>query len=88
MNKRIKKKRWKMQYYGIPAEEVFPDRSPASILCGYMYRDDISATNLARLAGIPLEQIDDMVAGKMRITEEHARRFAATFNTCPEMFLF
>lgn len=80
---------WAMGKHGhVAPEVVFPTRTPGSILRGFRYRDELTQVELANLTGNSRHHISEMETNKRRIDVENARKFAAIFNTTPQMFLF
>ena len=71
----------------IPAEEVFPEVTPGTVIRGLRYRDSLTQEALAKLTGIPRRHIFGMENGKRPIGKQNARKLAAAFNTAARMFL-
>lgn len=67
--------------------EVFPDKSPASLLSGARYRENLTQQQLAGLTGIPRRHISEMENNKRPIGKESARKLAAALNTDYRYFL-
>jgi DNA-binding XRE family transcriptional regulator len=61
-------------------EELFPNRTPGTLLRGFRYREDITQAELARLAEIPRRHISEMENGKRPIGKQTAKKLAAVLN--------
>ncbi len=60
----------------IDAKNVFPDRSPGTLLAGARYREDLTQVQLSQLSGIPRRHISEMENGKRPIGKVSAKRLA------------
>jgi DNA-binding XRE family transcriptional regulator len=58
----------------IPASEVFPDRSPGTLLSGARYREGMTQAQLAAATGINRRHISEMENGKRPIGRANARK--------------
>lgn len=70
----------------IPAEEVL-DMSPAAMLRGARYREDMTQEQLAKATGIPRRHISEMENNKRPIGKQNARKLAEVLNVDPRRFL-
>jgi DNA-binding XRE family transcriptional regulator len=61
-------------------EEVFPHRSPGTLLRGARYREDLTQVELAALTGIPRRHISEMENGRRGIGKQTAKRLAQALN--------
>ncbi|MDR1083464.1 MAG: helix-turn-helix transcriptional regulator [Deltaproteobacteria bacterium] len=61
-------------------EEVFPQRSPGTLLQGARYREDLTQAELAKLTGIPRRHISEMENGHRSIGKQTAKRLAQALN--------
>lgn len=72
----------------VPMEEVFPDRSPGTMLRGLRYREELTQEEFAKRVGIPRRHISEMENNKRPIGKQNAKRFAEAFNIDPRVFLW
>lgn len=72
---------------GSVAPEEVLDMSPAAILRGMRYREDITQAELSRRTGIPQRHISEMENSRRPIGKQNARKLAEALNCPPARFL-
>ena len=70
----------------IPAEDVL-DQSPAAMLKGARYREDMTQVQLSKTTGIPRRHLSDMENGRRPIGKQTARKLAEVLNVDYRVFL-
>lgn len=63
------------------------DMSPAAILRGMRYREDITQAELSRRTGIPQRHISEMENSRRPIGKQNARKLAEALDCPPAHFL-
>ena len=71
----------------VNAKEVFPDRSPGTLLSGARYREDMTQVQLAEATGIPRRHISEMENGKRPIGKANARKLGEVLGVDYRYFL-
>ena len=66
---------------------VFPQRSPATLLRGARYRENLTQQGLADLCGLPRRHISEMENGKRPIGKQNARKLGEALGVDPRVFL-
>ncbi len=69
------------------AREVFPDRSPGTLLSGARYREDMTQTQLSQTTGIPRRHISEMENGRRPIGKANARKLGQALGVDYRYFL-
>ena len=70
----------------VPAEEIL-DQSPAAMLKGARYREDMTQVQLSEKTGIPLRHISDMENGRRPIGKQTAHKLAEALRIDYRVFL-
>lgn len=71
----------------IPAEEVFPDASPAMVFRGLRTREDLTQAEMAARLGVSQNAISEMESGKRPISVKMAKRIEEEFKSPYRIFL-
>jgi DNA-binding XRE family transcriptional regulator len=71
----------------VDARDVFPDRSPATLLSGARYRESLTQARLAELTGIPRRHISEMENNRRPIGKANARKLAEALGIDYRMLL-
>jgi DNA-binding XRE family transcriptional regulator len=61
-------------------EEIFPQRSPGTLLQGARYREDLTQEELTKLTGIPRRHISEIENGHRSIGKQTAKKLAQALN--------
>jgi DNA-binding XRE family transcriptional regulator len=67
--------------------EVFPNRSPATLLRGVRSREGLTQQELADMCGISRHHISEMENNKRSIGKRNAGRLGLALNVDPRLFL-
>ena len=67
--------------------EVFPHRSPATLLRGFRNREGITQQQLADMCAISRHHISEMENGKRGIGKRNAGKLGEALNVDPRLFL-
>ena len=70
----------------VPAEEIL-DQSPAAMLKGARYREDMTQAQLSEKTGIPRRHINDMENGRRPIGKQNAHKLAEALRVDYRVFL-
>ncbi len=70
----------------VPAEEIL-DQSPAAMLKGARYREDMTQAQLSEKTGIPRRHISDMENGRRTIGKQNAHKLAEVLRVDYRVFL-
>ena len=70
-----------------PADEVFPDTHPGTILKGLRTREDLTQAQLAGKIGLKPHHVSEMEHGKRVIGKAMAKKLAEVLKTSYKMFL-
>lgn len=68
-------------------DEVFPDRTPGTLLSGARYREDLTQAQLAELTGINRRHISEMENGKRPIGKVNAKKLGEALGVDYRVFL-
>ncbi|WP_051295064.1 helix-turn-helix transcriptional regulator [Maridesulfovibrio bastinii] len=69
------------------ADEVLPEPTPAGMLRGARFREDMTQADLAKELGIHKNNISEMERGVRKISVDMAKRLGATLNMEYKLFL-
>ncbi len=70
----------------VPAEEIL-DQSPAAMLKGGRYKEDMTQAQLSEKTGIPRRHISDMENGRRPIGKQNAHKLAEALRVDYRVFL-
>ena len=71
----------------VEPREVFPDRSPSTLLRGARTRESLTQRQLAEMADIPRRHISEMENGRRTIGKHNASKLGNALNVDPRLFL-
>jgi transcriptional regulator with XRE-family HTH domain len=60
--------------------EVFPQRTPGTLLQGARYREDLTQAELAKRSGVPRRQISEIENDRRSVDKQTAKRLSQVLN--------